>query len=183
MKKVLLLGLLLPIWLLMWCWEVKPTPEPTQVWEKVIEQKQDEVKELYIWETAVFKDYDFTVLSYEETDTLKSNNMFEWDFQADEYTKYLVVTVQLLNTTNDSFWQYKDHTITDWKWRHYDEANIISSFYTDKDINDTTFRPWIPTTVDIIFIVAWDSTDYYFDYQNSQTKQKYKIYLKEKPTE
>ena len=95
----------------MWCWEVKPTPEPTQVWEKVIEQKQDEVKELYIWETAVFKDYDFTVLSYEETDTLKSNNMFEWDFQADEYTKYLVVTVQLLIIYNPTKQQLLNYQI------------------------------------------------------------------------
>ena len=184
MKKFLLLGLLLPIWLLMWCWNAKSTPEPTQPWTKTVVKKSTNEETLYYWEPAVFSQFDFTILDSNETNFLKSNNMFEDDLTASEYSKFLVVDVKYLNTSNEAFyWDWENYRyVTDSKGRKY--WNISCSFYSDNcDNYNIQYKPWIPVESQIIFEIAWDSEWYYIEEKNSTTWKKYKIMLAERPIE
>lgn len=176
MKKILLLGLLVPIWLLMWCWEVKPTPEPTQPLENVVENNKKwwdkkQIETYYMWDdeawfslsTESWPIYLIPWFVKEETE-LKSSNRFEDDAVAWPYSKFLVVWFVISNDSKETitFSSYDILDVYDSEWRKFETSpEYTSDFYVPTAISFLDVRPWIPTQWWVVYEVPKNSEWFY----------------------
>lgn len=161
---------------------VQNTEEQTKE-EVVVEEKNDE-KVLYMWDDEAWFVMDtesgpiylIPWMATEET-TLKSNNQFQEDAVAGDFSKFLVVWFVLDNESKDSitFFSSDIPEVYDSKDRRYKPASeYTSDFYLPTAIAVLESKPWIPTQWYVVYEVAKDSEWFYMKSQN------WKILLQER---
>lgn len=177
MKKFLFI---IPMLLLAWCWtefqtatdnvsDVEFKDEAVQEVQK--EETKSELETVYMWdEKAQFymETENWTVflipwIVKEET-TLKSNNQFQEDAVAGEYSKFLVVWFVIDNQSKDpiTFFSSDIPEVYDSKDRRYKPASeYTSDFYLPTAIAVLESKPWIPVQWYVVYEVSKDSEWFY----------------------
>lgn len=179
MKKVLFL---IPFLMLAWC-ETATVQEETvvenaeeQTKEEVVVEEKNEETVLYIgddeaWfvmDTESGPIYLFPAMLSEETE-LKSNNQFQEDAVAWQYSKFAVVWFLFVNESKETlnFSVYDIPDLYDSEWRSYHTSpDYTYNFYLPTAVLDLEVRPWIPTQWFVVYEVSKDSTWFYMQSQN-----------------
>ena len=173
MKKILSL---LAILLLAWCWtqevvttEEAPIPEVKET---------EELPTYYMWDDEAYfwweiGDWYLIIIPAvaEEQTELISNNQFEPNKVAWQFSKYLVVWFAIDNETSETmtFFTSDMPYVYDNKWRHYQpDVEATADFFVPKAIKWLDAKPWIPTQWFLVYEVAKDSTWFYFQEQGQK---------------
>lgn len=150
MKKILSLLMIL---LLAWCWTQQAiTPEEPK--EIIVHAWDDWASFSYEWITIV-PIWSFTMKE------LKSNNQFQKDAVAWEFSKYLIVWYWLLNETKEPviFWPSDMPFVLDSEWRKFNpDIELTSDFYVANAISFFEVKPWIPNQWMVVYEVPKDAT-------------------------
>lgn len=159
MKKLLFL---LPFLLLAGCWTETQTPveQPPKIEKQIVDMNMMDDEAMFTnWNIIWWPWY------MQETNELKSNNMFKDDISAWDFAKYLVVWFIYLNEWNQEqeIMTTDAPKIYDKEWREYSsDIEASSSFYVKESMEMATLRPWIPTPLSVTYIVPKDATGFYF---------------------
>lgn len=179
MKKLFLLSLFLPIWFMMWCSNTQ-TVSPGQ---EVKQEKKAEYIDVAKWQTQEFATMSIKVVWYEETDLLKSHNEFEDDINAWEYSKFIILELEVLNLTNEpiKYDTYYDQVIdSNWrKFNEYSESNYMFTpwLFFDNKLQYYELKPGIPYKWKLVFEVAKDSNWLWFIVESAKDHKMYKLLL------
>ena len=153
MKKILpLFAILLAF---AWCWtqEIVTTEEPVQ-----------EVITVHAWDTWAMFSYEWIsivpIWSF-TMEELKSNNQFQKDAVAWEFSKYLIVWYWFLNETKEPviFWPSDMPFVFDSEWRKFNpDLDLTSDFYVVDAISFFEVKPSIPTQWMVVYEVPKNAT-------------------------
>lgn len=179
MKKFLIL---IPFLMLAWC-ETATVQEETpiqnteeQTKEEVVVEKTDDESVLYIgddkaWFVMESESGPIYLIpkTISETTELKSNNQFEEDAVAWQYSKFVVVSFlfdnQSKNTLNFSVYDIPE--LYDSEWRSYHTSpDYTYNFYLPNAVLNLEVRPWIPTEWYVVYEVSKDSSWFYMQSMN-----------------
>ncbi len=182
MKKFLFI---IPMLLLAWCWttqtqEISQNNQENQQQvqeEQIVQDSQEDVvlyigddEAWFVMDTASGPIYLFPAMFDEQT-TLKSNNMFEQDAVAGEYSKFAVVGFLFLNDSKETayFSAYDIPDLFDSEWRKYETSfDYTNNFYLPSAVSNLEVRAWIPTKWYVVYEVAKDSEWFYMESANGK---------------